>query len=207
MATVAVLAAAISACSVSGDPVREPDLSSKAVPSASFPYGPGQPIPATQVPGIIADITFRPFQKPNDPADCTPAAVDTPTAQVRVGPGGPAGGTLTAMVVRATDSFDDFLAQAERCSTFILGGSLATQVTTTVTAPGTAGQVQLERKIRMGPESASTPQSSVTEFVAQHGDIRVYVQNRRSGGADLGTDEMSATQKLFDDAQTSAFGS
>ncbi|WP_139026060.1 hypothetical protein [Gordonia neofelifaecis] len=213
MAAVIVVAAVASACSVSGEAVPTPDLSSKAVPSSDFPYGAGQPVPSAQVPGILADITFRPMRGRNDPADCTPAAVDTATAQVRVGPGGPAQGTLTAMVVRATDSFDDFLSEARRCTEFALGGTVGTAVATTVDAADpSAGTVQLERRLRMGPapsaqdQSAQPPSSSVTEFVAQQGDVRVYVQNRRPGGTALGADELAATRTLFDAARASAFG-
>lgn len=206
MATVAVLAAAVSACSVSGEPVRPPDLSSKAVSNADFPYGPAQQVPAAQVPGVLADITFRPLRGQNNPANCTPAAVDAGTAQVRVGPGGPAGGTLTALVVRSTDDFHAFVEQAERCASFVLGGTLASQIETkTSDLDASNNTVRLDRMIRMGPESTTTPQTAVTEFVAQQGDVRVYVQNRRTGTAELGADELAATQKLFEAARRSAF--
>ncbi|MBM7367700.1 hypothetical protein [Gordonia hydrophobica] len=205
MATVAAVVLAVTACSVSGQPVRTPDLSGRAAPADAFPYGPGLPV---QAPGVVSDITFRPLSKPNDPADCTPVAVDAATAQVRVGPGGPAGGTLTAMVVRAADSFDDFVAQAARCGQFALGGTVGTTVSTTVADDGVSGGgVQLERHLVMGPrtETSTPPTTAVTEFVAQRGDIRVYVQNRRSGLDALGGDELAATRALFDAARASAF--
>ena len=56
------------------------------------------------------------------------------------------------------------------------------------------------------PQGAPPPRTAVTEFVAQRGDVRVYVQNRRSGDAALRADEMDATRTLFDAARASAFG-
>ena len=209
MAALLMVAGAASACAVTGEAVPSLDLSSKSVPSSAFPYGPGQPVPSAQVPGILADITFRPLRGENTPADCTPAPVDAPTARVLVGPGGPAQGTLTTMVVRATDSFDDFVARVRRCGEFALGGTVGTSVATEVTpVDGGVPGVRLERRIRLGPgaQPAPPPTSSVTEFVAQQGDIRVYVQNRRPGGDDLGAEELGATRTLFDAARTRAFG-
>ena len=205
MVTVVVILAAVTACSVSGEPVRTPDLADRATPSGAFPYGPGLPV---QDPGIVADITFRPMRQKNAPADCTPAEVDRATAQIRVGPGGPAGGTLTTMVVRVTEDFDGFLEQAARCSEFALGGTVGTTVTTTVGEKSEDGGVRLERRLTMGPSTADStpPTASVTEYVAQQGDVRLYVQNRRSGTADLGDDEATATRMLFDAARKSAFG-
>ncbi|MGB6245587.1 hypothetical protein [Gordonia sp. (in: high G+C Gram-positive bacteria)] len=209
VAAVAVVVAA-AACSVPGEAVRPVDLSAKAAPAAAFPYGPGQAIGSAQVAGLLADLTFRPLRGENDPADCTPAPVDTDTAQVRVGPGGTAQGTLTAVVVRTAEPFDDFLGRLRRCPTFTLGGTVGTTVTTEVAAADAgAGTVEIERRITMGPPPATggtpPPRTSVTEFVAQRGNLRVYVQNRRAGDGALGAEEMTATRGLFDAARASAF--
>ncbi|ALG84639.1 hypothetical protein ACH46_09195 [Gordonia phthalatica] len=202
--TVAAMLTAVTACSVSGDPVRTPDLSARIVPSDAFPYGPGLPV---QDPGIVSDITFRPVRQNNRPDDCTPVAVDAATAQVRVGPGGPAGGSLTVLVVRAADSFDDFVAQATRCEKFALGGTVGTTVVTAVGDDAPDGALRLERQIIMGPQTAEStpPTSSITEYVAQRGDIRVYVQNRRRGTEALSDAELAATRTLFVTARKAAF--
>lgn len=202
--TVAAVLTVVTACSVTGEPVRTPDLSARIVPSEAFPYGPGTPV---QDPGIVADITFRPLRHDNRPDDCTPAAVDAATAQVRVGPGGPAGGSLTVMVVRATGSLDDFVAQATRCAEFTLGGTVGTTVTTTVGDGAPDRSVRFERQLVMGPRTADAPPptSSITEFVAQRGEIRVYVQNRRRGTEALSDAELTATRTLFQTARERAF--
>ncbi|NLG48153.1 MAG: hypothetical protein GX543_17050 [Gordonia sp.] len=206
VAAVAVVAAVLAACSVPGEPVREVDLAVKAAPSDAFQYGPGLSVPATSV---LTDVTLRPQRAENNPRECTPAPVDPSTAQARVGPGGPAGGTLTAVVVRASDTFDEFVAQVKRCAEFTLGGTVGTTVSTRVDAEEPAGTIAMERRLLMGPQSpeSTPPTTSITEFVAQQGDIRVYVQNRRSGEAALGAEELEATRKLFAAAQASAFAS
>lgn len=204
--SVVAVIAAVTACSVSGEPVRTPDLTSRATPADAFPYGPGLPV---QAPGVISDITLRPTRSPNQPVECTPAAVDASTAQVRVGPGGPAGGSLTTMVVSVTESFDDFVAQVKRCDEFTLGGTVGTTVRTTVADGAPDGAIQLERHLVMGPQTPTStpPTTTITEFVEQRDGVRLYVQNRRSGSAALSDGELDATRTLFDAARRTAFPS
>ncbi|WP_341257565.1 hypothetical protein [Gordonia malaquae] len=185
------------ACGVDGGAVREPDLSTKVVEVSAFPYGPATAVPQAGVPGAIADITFRPLRAVNDPEECTPAPVDGDSAHVVVGPGGPAGGTLTVMVARASDSRADFVDGI--CQTFRLGGTVGTTITTTV---DTSTGVIVNRRDLV---ANGTAYAHVYELVRQEGSTRLYVQNRYPS-ATLSADEEAATRALFDAASTAAFG-
>ncbi len=205
----AVVVAAAVACSVPGRPIPAADLSERAVPVTDFPYGRATSMSGAAARGVLADITFRPLRGGNDPADCTPAPVDADSAVVRVGPGGAAGGTLTVLLVRATDGFADYVDGARRCGEFALGGTVGTVVHTQVRdVDDDAGIARIDRTVRMGVAQPgfTAPQSAITEWMAQRGDIRVYVHNRRPADAgELSDGENSATRALFDDARRRAF--
>ncbi|QRY64605.1 hypothetical protein JVX90_06925 [Gordonia sp. PDNC005] len=189
--------AGVTACGVDGGAVREPDLSTKVVEVSAFPYGPATAVPESGVPGAIADITFRPLRVANDPQECTPAPVDVGSAHVVVGPGGPAGGTLTVMVARASDSRADFVDGI--CETFRLGGTVGTTVTTTV---DTSTETIVNRRDLI---TNGTAYAHVYELVRQEGSTRLYVQNRYPS-ASLSADEEAATRTLFEAASAAAFG-
>ena len=199
MTAVAIIAAVASACSVDGQASRSPGLEPKAVAASTFPYGPAVAVPPAQVPGAIADITFRPLHGVNDPADCTPAQLNSDGASIRVGPGGPAGGTLTVLVAHASDDFDSFVTATRNCPDLRLGGTVGTRVATTVLSDA-GGVIETDRVLA----NADGPFAHVYGLVAQRGDVRVYVQNRR-GTADLSDAERAATRTLFDQATAKAF--
>ncbi len=195
----AAVLAAVTACTVDGDPERAPDLSDRVVHAESFPYGPGTPVPASALPGAVADVTFRPLRSSNDPEDCTPAPVDVAGAHAVVGPGGAAGGTLTVLLTRASDSRDDFVARL--CSTFRLGGTVGTTVSSSVQDPHADPLIT-----RRDLASNGTAYAHVYEIVRQQGSVRLYVQNRYPAAV-LSPEEMAATTSLFDAASKAAFGS
>ncbi|MCF8569656.1 hypothetical protein L5G32_05170 [Gordonia sp. HY002] len=197
---VTAVALSVAACSVDGAPARVPDLAPRTVGATAFPYGPGVAVPAAQVPNAVADITFTPLRSQNRPAECTPSQVDVSGAQIRVGPGGQAGGTVTVMLAQVPDTFDDYVAGLRECSDFALGGTVGTRVVTDV---GTVADDTVESGRTLSADGV--PYARVYEIVGQHGDLRVYVQNRFSGN-DLGPDERAATRNLFDSAYTTAFG-
>ncbi|GEE02596.1 hypothetical protein nbrc107696_30420 [Gordonia spumicola] len=197
MAVAVAVLSVVTACSVDGDAVREPDLSGRLIAGSSFPYGPGTAVPAVALPGAISDVTFRPLRSANTPSDCTPAAIDTDGAEAIVGPGGPAGGTLTVLLARTTDSFDDF--RARQCASFVVGGTVGTTITTRTTDDD--GRIVNERDL----SANGTTYAHVYELVRQEGSVRLYVQNRY-GAATLSDAERAATRTLFADAAARAFG-
>ncbi|MFT4088204.1 MAG: hypothetical protein QM658_13855 [Gordonia sp. (in: high G+C Gram-positive bacteria)] len=207
MVAVAAAAVVLSACSVAGEPERAVDLHELMVPAADFPYGPATPLPAQAVPGALSDITMRPLRDAVDPARCTPAEVDAPTAQISVGPGGEAHGTLTVLLARSGQSLDEYVQQNIDCAEF-LGGStgnerIATQIVDSpAAAAGQSRAVVLRRTLSVPGSFAATV---IDEWMAQRGDVRVYVQNRHTGGA-LSESEQTSSKALFDAAVQRAFG-
>ncbi|MFM9376224.1 hypothetical protein [Gordonia sp. VNK21] len=204
-----VLAAvlAVAACTVPGQPSRAVDLAERAVAPADFPYGAATAVPAAQVPGALADITFRPLRGEVSPPECTPAAVDTGTAQIRVGPGGPAQGTLTTAVVKVTGGLDELEAARRQCPEFTGGATGAQRMSVT---PAQARSPEgSDAAVTAAVWTLSVPGGAaatrIDEWIAQRGDIRVYVQNRHPDG-ELDTAERTATEYLFDTAVRSAFG-
>ncbi|WP_244945797.1 hypothetical protein [Gordonia zhaorongruii] len=203
----AVVAATVATgCSVDGAAERVPDLNAKAVDSSAFPFGPATQVPPAQLPGAIADVTFLPLRARNEPDECTPSPVSAEGAALRVGPGGLAGGTLSVLVARASGGFHEYVDRLRSCPDFLLGGTVGTHVTTQIIDSGKAieagdGAVQSDRTLRNG----ETAYAYVYELVAQQGDVRVVVQNRRPG-RELGAPDRSATRELFDAATTRAFG-
>ncbi|WOC14384.1 hypothetical protein [Gordonia sp. MP11Mi] len=198
---VAAIGLSVVACSVDGDAVRVPDLAPRTVASDVFPFGQASAVPAAQVPNAVADITFTPMRAQNQPADCTPPHVEASGAQVRVGPGGAAGGTITVMLTRVSDTFDDYVTGLRDCSAFVLGGTVGTRVTTNV---GSVADDTVASGRTLSNDGV--PYARVYELVAQRGDVRLYVQNR-FGGHDLSAAERSATRTLFDSAYETAFAS
>ncbi|MCF8588109.1 hypothetical protein [Gordonia liuliyuniae] len=196
---VAAIALSTVACSVDGDAVRVPDLAPRTVASDAFPFGPATTVPAAQVPNAVADITFTPLRSQNQPADCTPSRVEAQSAQVRVGPAGASGGTMTVMLTRASDTFDDYVTGLRECSDFVLGGTVRTRVTTNI------GSVADDTVVSGRTLSSNgVPYARVYEMVAQRADLRLYVQNRYAGH-DFSAAERSATRELFDSAYETAF--
>lgn len=202
-AAVAVLAAG---CSVSGTPKPVADLSRQVVPAAEFPSPGATAVPPAQVPGIVADITLRPLRGDVDPARCTPAAVETGSAEVVVGPGPQPGSTLTEMVVRTSESLSAFASAAKECATFT-GGATGRQVVTTAivsgpTAQNGADRIQIVRTLASpgAPESVTT----LDQWIAQRGDVRVVVQLRYLGAADAAA--RATTAEFFETAVARAFG-
>ncbi|MBB4136181.1 hypothetical protein [Gordonia humi] len=198
---IAAISLSVVACSVDGDAVRVPDLTGRIVDASAFPFGAATPVPAAQTANALADITFTPLRAENDPADCTPAPVDAADAQIRVGPGGAAGGTLTVALTRTSDSFGDHLDLLRRCADFALGGTVGTRVSTDVLATAD-DTVESARTLSNG----GTPYTRVYELTAQRGHVRLYVQNRFPATAQLGDAERAATRTLFDTAYDTAFG-
>ncbi|MGO3328155.1 hypothetical protein [Gordonia sp. (in: high G+C Gram-positive bacteria)] len=199
MIALTAVALSVLACSVDGDPVRVPDLAPRTVDASAFPYGPGVAVPDAQIHNAVADITFTPLRSQNQPAECTPAPVDVSGAQVRVGPGGPAGGTVTVMLARAPNTFDDYVTGLRECPDFELGGTVGTRVLTNV---GSVAEDTVESGRTLSTDGR--PYSRVYELVAQRDGVRLYVQNRFSGD-ELGADERSAMRNLFETAYAKAF--
>lgn len=201
MVAMAAIALAVAACTVDGDPVRVADLGPRVVDSAAFPYGPSTAVPEAQVPNAVADITFTPLSSSNRPAGCTPDRVDSADAQIGVGPGGAAGGTLTVMLAHVSDTLDDYAAMLRDCADFGLGGTVGTRVTTVV---GTVHGDYVESARTL--TNAGSQYARVYEIVGQEGGVRLYVQNRFAGDTELTPDEEAATRALFDAAKKKAFG-
>lgn len=205
----AVLAAAAvlsTACAVDGSPRPAPDLSRQAVPAAEFPYPGATRIPAAQVPGIVADITLRPLRGEVDPARCTPAAVDTGSAVAAVGPGPAPGSTLTELVVRTEESLRGFAAAAHDCATFTGGATGAQAVTTRVVAEPVGEQGVDRMQVTRTLASAGAPETVTTldQWIAQRGEVRVVVQLRYLGVAPAGAHDAAAA--FFAAAVERAFG-
>ncbi|MFT3715034.1 MAG: hypothetical protein QM774_03550 [Gordonia sp. (in: high G+C Gram-positive bacteria)] len=207
---IAVLAAVLvlAGCSAFSSSSTPEDLSGRALAPGDFPFGPANRIPTAQVPGILADITLRPLSGDVDPSRCTPAGVQTGNAVVLVGPGGTDGmSTLTSAVTQTAESFDEFVGAARDCASFRTGATGAQTVTTDIVeGPETTDPVPT---VHLRRTLASTgdqgPPTVIEEWVAQGGDVRVYVQDRRTGGT-MTPDEAQKAEDLFAAARTKAFG-
>ncbi|GAA3960302.1 hypothetical protein GCM10022231_20300 [Gordonia caeni] len=204
---VAVVAVALLAagCSVSGTGQPVPDYTSLLVPGDSYPNGPGVQVPGPQVPGAVADITLRPLSGDVAPAECTPAAVDTETAAVMVGPGPAPGSTLTEMVVRTGESVSSLAAAARECPVFTSGATGTQEVRTQVTGePRSDGGVERLRLTRTLTTAGSETAVVLEQWVAQRGSTRVVVQVRSM--APVGEAERQRAEEFFTAAIDRAFG-
>lgn len=194
-----------SACSVSGTAEPEPDYRALLVPADSFPAGAATPVPEPAVPGAVSDITLRPLRGDVDPADCTPVAVDVETAAILVGPGPTDGSTLTEMIVRTPESASDLAAAVRDCSVFRAGATGQQEVRSELSgqpeSDGDLTSLALTRTLRSpGSETVTT----VAQWVAQRGQVRLVVQLRMLGTPSAADTRMAAD--FFAHARAQAFG-
>ncbi|GAA4740534.1 hypothetical protein GCM10023217_05790 [Gordonia alkaliphila] len=192
-------------CSVSGSAEPAPDYTPLMVPADSFPAGPATPVPAPQVAGAVSDITLRPSTGDVNPPECTPAAVDTATAVVLVGPGPAQSSTLTEMVVRSPESLQALASAVRGCPEFRGGPTgqqeIRSELTDELRADGDVTTLALVRTLRSpGSDTVTT----VAQWVAQRGDVRLVVQLRMLG-TPSDTDN-AATADFFATAVAHAFG-
>ena len=205
MVTVVAVALLAAGCSISGTGQAVPDYTSLLLPGDSYPDGPGVQVPAPQVPGAVADITLRPMSGEVVPAECTPAAVDTETAAVMVGPGPTPGSTLTELVVRTGESVDGLAAAARDCPVFTSGATGNQEVRTELTgdprSDGGVDQLHLTRTLT----TAGSPTSvTLEQWVAQRGSTRVVVQVRSM--EPVGDAQRQSAEEFFAAAIDRAFG-
>lgn len=203
---VAVVAVALLAagCSVSGSPQPVPDYSPLLLPGDRFPHGPGTAVPAPQVPGAVADITLRPLSGEVAPPECTPAAVDTSTAAVIVGPGPGEGSTLTELVVRTGESLDSAAAAARDCPVFTSGATGNQEVRTEVIdAPHDDDGVQRMHLTRTLTSPGSQTSVVLEQWIGQRDAVRVVVQLRSI--EPMAAPERQAAEDFFSAAIAHAF--